>query len=77
MPSAVGFGPALTQVLGNEWPEFEHPPTDRLIANRQSPLSHEILDVSIAQGELEVEPDSMSDDVGRKSVAGIINNGYG
>jgi hypothetical protein len=29
------------------------------------------------QVEPEVEPDSMSDDVGRKSVAGIINNGYG
>jgi hypothetical protein len=56
---------------GNDWSEFEHPSTDRLIADHQSALSQEILDIPIAQREPEVEPDSMSDDVGRKSVAGI------
>ena len=53
MPPTVGFRPYRTQVLGNYWPEFKNPPTDRFIA------------------EPEVEPDSMSDDVRWKSVAGV------
>ena len=38
----------------NNRPEFENPPTDRLIANRQSALSQEILDVPVAHCEPEV-----------------------
>ena len=45
MPPAVGFGPTFAQVLGNYWLEFENPPTDRFIADGQSALSQEILDV--------------------------------
>jgi hypothetical protein len=71
MPSAVDFGPTLAQVLGNYWPEFENPPMDRFIADHQSALSQKILDVPVAQRETEVEPDSVPDDVGRKSVAGV------
>jgi hypothetical protein len=48
--------------LGNDKPEFENPPTDRLLANRQSAPSQEILDVPVAQDESEVEPDSVLDD---------------
>jgi hypothetical protein len=65
----VGF--RRTQVLGNYWPEFKNPPTDRFIADHQSALSQKILDIPIAQREPEVEPDSMSDDVRWKSMAGV------
>jgi hypothetical protein len=58
-------------------PKFENPPTDRLIANRQSALSQEILDIPVAQSKPEVEPDSVPDDVWRKSVAGIGNGLHG
>src|SRR2546425_4675466 len=71
MPPTVGFRPYCTQVLGNYWPEFKNPPTDRFIADHQSALSQKILDIPIAQREPEVEPDSMSDDVRWKSVAGV------
>src|ERR1700730_14100332 len=69
MAPTVGFRPYRAQVLGNYWPEFKNPPTDRFIADHQSELSQKILDIPIAQREPEVEPDSMSDDVRRKSVA--------
>ena len=59
-----------TEVLGNNRPEFEKPPTDQLIANRQSALSQEILDIPVAQGEPEVKSDSVLDDIWRKSVGG-------
>ena len=61
----------------HEWPEFQNPPTDRLIAHRQSALIQEILDIPVAQGEPEVEPDSVPDDIWRKSVAGIGNGLHG
>src|ERR1700726_18133 len=73
MPPTVGLAPYCTQVLGNYRPEFENPPTDRFIADHQSALSQKILDFPIAQREPEVEPDSMSDDVRWKSVAGVGN----
>ncbi len=53
-----------TEVLGNNRPEFEKPPTDRLIADRQSALSQEILDILVAQGEPEVEPEPIRGDQG-------------
>ena len=40
-------------------------------APKKSALSQKILDIPIAQREPEVEPDSMSDDVRWKSVAGV------
>jgi hypothetical protein len=43
MPSIVGLGSDLAQVLGNYWPEFENPPTDRFIADHQAALGQEIL----------------------------------
>ena len=49
MPPTVGFGPYRTQVLGNYWPEFKNPPTDRFIADDQSALSQKVLDIPIAQ----------------------------
>src|SRR5258708_28397615 len=72
MPPTVGFRPYRMQVLGNYWPEFKNPPTDRFIADHQSALSQKILDIPIAQREPEVEPDSMSDDVRWQSVAGVV-----
>ena len=48
-----------------------------LIANRQSALSQEVLDIPVAQGEPEVEPNSVSDDVRWKSVAGIGDGLHG
>ena len=59
-----------TEVLGNNRPEFEKPPTDQLIPNRQSALSQEILDIPVAQGEPEVESGNVLDDIWRKSVVG-------
>ena len=41
-----------------------------LIADRQSALSQEILDIPVAQGEPEVESGSVLDDIWRKSVVG-------
>jgi hypothetical protein len=48
MPPRVIFRPDLPQIPWHAWSEFEHPPTDRLIADNQSALSEEILDVPVA-----------------------------
>ena len=47
----------------HEWPEFQNPPTDQLIAHRQFALIQEILDIPVAQGEPAIEPDGVPDDV--------------
>src|SRR5271155_5982067 len=73
MPATVGFRPSLAQVPGDYRRKFENPATDRFVADQQSALSQEILDVPIAQCEAEVEPDGMPDDIRRKSMAGVGN----
>jgi hypothetical protein len=42
-------------------PAISTPPTDRLIADHQSALSREILDIPVAQGNSEAKPNSISD----------------
>jgi hypothetical protein len=53
-------------VLG---PELVAPEVDRLVGDEDAPSGQKILDVPVAQVEAVVEPDSVLDDVGRKSVA--------
>ena len=51
--------------------EFQHPTPDGFIGDVEPPLGEEFLDVSIAQGEAQVEPDRMLDDRRRKAMAAL------
>jgi hypothetical protein len=50
-------------------PELPAPPPDGLVGDRDSSLRQESLDVSEAQSESIMEPDSVTDDLGRESVS--------
>jgi hypothetical protein len=76
-PPRVCLRPNLREVLGNQRSEFEHPPADRLIADIQSTLRQEILNIPVAQSEPEIELDGMPNDVRWKSMASIGNGLYG
>src|SRR5216684_1758735 len=51
--------------------ELQHPASDGLIGYVEPALGEEILDISIAEGETQVEPDSMLDDDRGKAVAAV------
>jgi hypothetical protein len=51
--------------------EFEHPAPYRFVGNVEPTLGEEVLNVSIAQREAQVELHSMLDDNRRKAVAAV------
>jgi len=51
--------------------ELEHPAPYRFVGNVEPTLGEEVLNVSIAQREAQVEPHSMLDDNWRKAVAAV------
>jgi hypothetical protein len=48
--------------------KFDTPPPDRLVADSDTALSHEILDIAAAQIEAMIEPDNVLNDLGLESV---------
>jgi hypothetical protein len=73
MPPGVTLRTGLPQVPGNRGAEFEHPPSNCLIADNEATLRQEVLNIAVAQSEPEIEPDGMPDDVRRKSMPSIGN----
>jgi hypothetical protein len=62
---------ALLQSSGVYSTEYNVPQPDGFIADRDSALSEKVFDISVAQIEAIIEPDSVADDIGWKSVAFI------
>ena len=64
---AVTLMPA-SKSPGVFWAEFDTPKSNRLVADCDTTLGHEILDIAAAQIEAMIEPDNVLNDLGRKSV---------
>jgi hypothetical protein len=71
VPGCGRSGSQSALVGGKRRPEFENPPADRLIGDVESALGQEFLNISMAQCEPEVEPDSVPDDPRRELVSSI------
>jgi hypothetical protein len=71
MPLVVRHWSPTPQVARYQRPEFQHPSTDGLVADFQSSLSQQIVDISITQREAQIEPDSVPNYIGREAVAGV------
>src|SRR5262249_9761945 len=57
-------------------PELYHPAPHRFIGDLDPALGKEVLDVAVAQGEAEAEPDRVLDDLGREAMAAVAEQGY-
>jgi hypothetical protein len=66
----VVWSPA-PKVARDSRPEFQHPSADSLVSDLKTALRQQILDITVAQGEAQVEPDRVPDDDWRKAVAGV------
>src|SRR5512139_2372350 len=71
MPGAVRPGPAFAQVRRDQRSEMVHPAPDGLIGKPNAAFRQQVFDVAQAQGEAEVEPDRLMDDLGREAVAAV------
>ena len=57
-------------------PKWLTPAAHGLIGNRDSALGQQILDVAEAQGEPDIKPDRLLDDLGREAVAATVDLGH-
>jgi hypothetical protein len=74
MPARVAFRSAFTQVRCNHGPEVVYPASNGLVGDRNAALCQQVFDVAQAQGEPEVEPDRLLNDLGWESVAAVADS---
>jgi hypothetical protein len=63
--------PQLAEIAGESKAELENPSPDCLIGDKEPPFRQQIFHIPVAQGEPEIKPDGMPDDLGWKVVASI------
>ena len=73
MPRHVRLLATLSQVSCDHRSEMVHPTPNRLGRHRQSAFRQQILDVARAEGEPEVEPYRLVNDLGREPVSGVAD----
>ena len=73
MPDRMRSGTALAQLRCNDRPEMIHPASDCLVRNCNSALGEQILDVTKAEREPEIEPDRLVNDLRREPISGLAD----
>src|SRR5208283_5637773 len=73
MPSRMRLQATLSQVGRDQWSEMVHPTPNRLVGHRHSALRQQILDVTQAEGEPEVEPYCLVNDLGRETIPSVAD----
>ncbi len=68
MPDRMRFGTALAQFRRYDRPEMIYQASDCLVRNCNSALGEQILDVTIAEREPEIEPDRLVNDLRRADI---------
>src|SRR5436190_1996163 len=71
MPGRMRLGPHCAQTPSDHWSKHLHPAPDGFVRDIYAALSQQLLDIPKTQGEAEIEPHSVLDDLGWKPVAGI------
>ncbi|WP_442865012.1 IS5 family transposase [Bosea sp. NBC_00550] len=70
---SMNVRPQPAQVAGIAAAKFEDPSPDRLVRNVEAALRQQLLDIAIAQGEPQIEPHGVPDDLGRELLTGAGN----
>src|SRR6478672_4310644 len=73
MPDCMRLGTALAQFRCNDRSEMIYPASDCLVRNCNSALGEQILDVTKAEREPEIEPDRLVDDLRREPISGVAD----
>jgi hypothetical protein len=62
MPDVARATSPTPQAPGDQWPEASGPDPDRLVRDADAALGQQLLNISQAEGEAQVEPDRVLDD---------------
>src|ERR1700691_4572974 len=72
-PGRMRFRRALAQMCGDHRPEVVHPAAHGLVRDRDPALREQILDVTKAEREPEIEPNRLMYDLGREPISGVAD----
>jgi hypothetical protein len=75
MPRIAGLATLPPQLVRILLPKRSAPLADRLVGKPDPTGGHELFQITIAEGESIVEPDRVTDDLGRKSIALVCGRG--
>ena len=73
MPRRVRLLATLSQVGRDHRSEMVHPTPNRLVGHRHSAFRQQILDVAQAEGEPEIEPYRLVNDLGREPISDVAD----
>src|ERR1700693_4068823 len=73
MPGRMRFRTALAQMRGDHRPEVVYPAAHGLVRDRDPALRQQILDVTKAEREPEIEPNPLMYDLGREPISGVTD----
>lgn len=74
VPLICWLGAATTQLISKGLTEFEAQLANGLIGKAGTSLSHQFLNISIAEAEAKVEPNTVADDFSRVAVVEIAHD---
>jgi len=69
MPLVSRMGTSVTQFFGIPLTKFQAPLPNRFVGQHDASLGHDLFDVTVAEREAVVEPDTVADDFRREAIA--------
>jgi hypothetical protein len=75
MPAIARPRATLAQPSRDRGTELQRPP-HRFVGNVEPSLGQQLLDVAVAQGEAEIEPDRVLDDLRREAMAAVAERSH-
>ena len=76
MPAIARPRATPTQPLCDRGTELPHPAPYGFLGDVEPALGQQLLDVAIAQGEAEIEPDRVLNDLGREAMAAVAERSH-
>src|SRR5216683_2563075 len=77
VPLVTASRMAPTKLACQQWAELAAPEPDGLVTDLDPPFGEQLFDIAVAEGEAVVQPHSVTDDLGRETVASERRSGRG
>src|SRR5215469_5861113 len=76
MPAIARPRAALAQPSRDRRTELQHPAAHRFVGDIEPSFGQQFLDIAVAQGEAEIKPDRVLDDLGREAMAAVAERAH-
>src|SRR5215831_17477802 len=76
MPAIAWPRATAAQLSRDRGAELQYPSAHRFIGDVEPSFGQQLLDIAVAQGEAEIEPDRVLDDLGREAMAMVADRSH-